>query len=832
MKLSAKTLRPYLISIAVMLLISVLYFIKPLSEGKKIRQSDIVNHVGVSKEIEDYRKAYNKEPLWTNRVFSGMPAYLISTKFDSNKIKIIHKIFTLNNLIPVSFIFLYLLGFFIALTLFGIKPWLSLAGSIAYAFSSYFFIIIVAGHISKVVALGYLPPVIAGIYSAYRGKALTGSIVFGLFLALQLLVNHLQITYYTMIIIIIFLIFEFIEVIKEKRLLTVIKPSVYLLIALLLAVGSNFGRLWNTYEYSKYSIRGKSELTYDSEDKTSGLDKSYAMAWSYGIDETLTLLIPNFMGGPSAGAFGDNSKTYKLIAREYGPKTAREYIDAMPSYWGKQSYTAGPVYVGASVFFLFFLGLFVVKGKLKWWLLTATVISIILSWGKNVPGLTSFLLDHLPGYNKFRTISMTLIIAEFTMPLLGIMALREIFEGNTDKKKLIKSIKYSLYITGGMCLLLIIFAGSLFSFSALPDERYLQQGQNALVDAFISDRKSLLQTDALRSLVFIILTALVLFGFIYSKLKVQISVLLIGSIFLIDMWTVNKRYLNNSNFVTKKEHKNPFTPSTADLIILRDKGQKFKVLNLSVGMNNILMDPRTSYFHNSLGGYSGAKMRRYQELFDYRLYNDLNMMIMAFREGITPQKVDSVLSKQSVLNMLNTRYIIINSNNPPLVNNYELGNAWFVSRFKLVNNANEEIEALADFNPADEAIVDARFENMLEGMKPVRDTGAYIKLISYSPNWLKYISGASNEQLAVFSEIYYKDGWNAYIDSKLSSHFRVNYILRAMRIPAGNHEIEFKFEPERYYAGEKISLVSSLLLIIIVIGAIVYEIRKADAKAD
>lgn len=803
----------------------------PLTEGKKIRQSDIVNHAGVSKEIEDYRKEFNKEPLWTNRVFSGMPAYLISTKFNSNKIKIIHKIFTLNNFIPVSFLFLYMLGFFIALILFGVKPWLSLAGSIAYAFSSYFFVIIVAGHIAKVVALGYMPPIIAGIYAAYRGKKLVGSMVFGLFLALQLIVNHLQITYYTMIIIIVFLIFEFTEAIKEKRLLLFIKPSIFLLVAVLLAVGSSFGRLWNTYEYGKYSIRGKSELTYNAEDKTSGLDKSYAMAWSYGIDETLTLLIPNFMGGPSTGAFSKNSKTYKLIARNYGPKAAREYINSMPSYWGKQPYTAGPVYAGAAIFFLFVLGLFVVKGRIKWWLLTITIVSIVLSWGKNIPGFTSFLLDYLPGYNKFRTLSMTLIIVEFSIPLLGILALKEIFEGNINRKILINNLKYSLYITGGLCLVLILFSGSLFSFSAIPDENYLKQGQSALVDAFISDRKSILVADAFRSLVFILLTATVLFAYVYSKLKINIAILLTGAIFLTDMWPVNKRYLNDRHFVTEKEHSNPFVPSRADIDILQDQGRKFKVLNLSVGINNILMDPSTSYFHNSLGGYSGAKMRRYQELFDYRLYQDLTVMITELKKAMTPIKVDSVLSRQSVLNMLNTRYIIINRDAPPLINNYVLGNAWFVDRFKMVNNADEEIESLADFDPAEEAIVDIRFKDLLEGCKPVVDSGSYINLVSYSPNKLKYISEANNEQLAVFSEIYYDKGWNAYIDGTLTSHFRVNYVLRAMRIPAGSHEIEFKFEPESYYAGERISLISSLFLIIMIIGAVIYEIRK-KGKAE
>lgn len=826
MKQLKQVLKPYGISLVVMFLISVLFFIKPLSEGKKLRQGDVVNHQGVSKEIVDYRKTYNKEPLWTNRVFSGMPAYLISTKFSANKITIFHRILTLKGFTPVNLVFLCFIGFFIALLLFGVNPWLALIGSIAYAFSTYFITFIEAGHNAKVVSLGYMPPIIAGLYATFRGKQLVGSVMFGLFLALQLLANHLQMTYYTMIIIFIYLIFELASAIKEKVLLKLIKPAIFLVFAVILAVGSNFSRLWNTYEYGKYSIRGKSELTYDSEDKTTGLDKSYAMAWSYGIDETMTLLIPNFKGGPSSGAFGNKSKTYKLIERYQGSKTAREYIQSMPSYWGNLPFTSGPVYVGAAVFFLFILGLFIVKGRIKWWLLTATIISIVFSWGKNIPGLTNFLLDNLPGYNKFRSISTTLVIAEFTIPLLGVLALNEIFQGKVNKNELIRSIKYSLYITGGLCLFFILFSGSLFSFSAIPDEKYILNGHQELVDSFISDRKKLLISDAFRSLIFIIIISVVLYGFIYSKIKMQMAIILIGVIFLFDMWPINKRYLNEKNFVTKKVYRNPFKPTTADLLILKDSRQKYKVLNLTVGIDGILRDSRTCYFHNSLGGYSGAKMRRYQELFDYRLYNDLNKMLMGFREGMTSQKVDSVLSKQAVLNMLNTRYIIYNNEAPPLVNKYELGNAWFVNRYNIVNNANEEIEALANFNPAVEAIIDKRFEKNLKGLNINLDSEAEIYLTSYKPNHLVYNYFVDNEQMAVFSEIYYDKGWNAYIDGKLTKHFRVNYVLRAMRVPSGNHTIEFKFEPRSFYTGEKISFASSICLIIIIIGTLIYELKK------
>jgi len=826
MKQVIKNLTPYLISLLVIFLISIMYFIKPLSEGKKIHQGDIVNHIGVSKEIVDFRKTYNKEPLWTGRIFSGMPAFLVDTKFDSNKIRIFHRILMLKNFKPVNFVFLYLLGFFIALLLFGFNPWLSLVGCIAYAFSSYFFIIIEVGHQSKVIALGYMPPIIAGVYAAFKGKPLIGSLIFGLFLALQLVVNHLQITYYTMIIILIYIIFELVFIAKEKAFSSFIKPSIFLFIAALLAIGSNISRLWTTYEYGKYSIRGKSELTYDAEDKTTGLDRSYAMQWSYGIDETMTLLIPNFKGGPSYGAFGTNSKTFKLIEEYEGTRSAKQYIKGMPSYWGKQAWTSGPVYVGAAIFFLFILGLFIVKGHIKWWLLTATIISIILSWGKNIPGLTNFLLDYLPGYNKFRGISMTLVIAEFTIPLLGVLALKNIFDGNIDKKEINRSIKYSLYIAGGLCLFFILFSGSLFSFDATADKTYISNGQQVLVDKFIIDRNNLLKSDAFRSLIFIVLTAAVLFAFTYSKIKLRTTIILLGGIFLLDMWPVNKRYLNNENFVTKKEYKNLFNPTKADLQIFKDEGSKYRVLNLTVGLDGILRDSRTCYFHNSLGGYSGAKMRRYQELFDYRVYNDLRNMLIEFRKDMNLQKIDSVLSKQPILNMLNTRYIIFNNEAPPLFNKSAAGNVWFVSNYLLVNNANEEIEALANFNPAVEAIIDKKFEKNLKGLNINLNPKAVIYLTSYKPNHLVYNYFANSEQMAVFSEIYYDKGWNAYIDGKLTKHFRVNYVLRAMRVPSGNHTIEFKFEPRSFYTGEKISFASSICLIIIIIGTLIYELKK------
>jgi hypothetical protein len=842
MKENNKSALPYIVSVLIIFFIALLYFIIPVSQGKIIRPGDIVNHLGVSKEITDYRREHKEEPLWTDRVFSGMPAYLISTKYDANKIRFFNNILTFNFkpndplpdvITAVGFVFLYMLGFLIALWLIGVDPWLSLAGAVAYAFSSYFFILIEAGHFTKVVALGYMPPVIAGVYAAYNGKYILGSAAFMFFLALQLFVNHLQIIYYTMIIIIIYIIFKFVVSIRDKTFMSFLKPSVLLLIGVLLAVGSSFGRLLTTYEYGKYSIRGKSELTSDAEDKTSGLDRSYVTQWSYGIGETMTLFIPNFKGGPSSGAFGPNSKTAKLIARYRGKEEAEQIIKSMPSYWGKQPFTSGPVYAGAAIFFLFVLGLFVIKGHVKYWLLTITIISIVLAWGKNIPWLTNFLLDYLPGYNKFRTVSMALVIAELSMPLMGILALKEIFNGNIDKTKLQKSLLYTTIITGGICIIFIIIPGIFFNFSSPVDERYIAMNQKILVDLFVQDRKSLLVLDSLRSLLFVGLTSGLLFIYSETKFEAWLGALFIGLIILIDMWTVNARYLNSDNFVTKREFKNLIYPTQADIYILRNKQSlpegepgEYRVLNLAAGLDGILSDSRTSYFHNSLGGYSGAKMRRYQELFDNVFYDELRQMLSRLRNNMTPEELKAVFSGQAVLNMLNTRYIIYRYDSIPLVNNAALGNAWFVIDYYPAKNADEEIMALRKIDPANEAVIDQRFGPLLAGLKLVRDTSASIYLTSYMPNKLKYRSSAQNEQLAVFSEIYYDKGWNAYVDGKLTSHFRADYVLRAMRIPSGDHQIEFRFEPESYYKGEKVSLASSLLIIILVVGVFISEVTK------
>ncbi len=815
-----KNILQIILHIVLFLLISLIYFSPDVLEGKKLWQNDVMQFQGMSKEIIDYRNEYQKEPLWTNSMFGGMPAYLISTLYHGNKTKIFHQILTIRDWRPVHFIFLYLLGFYIALLLFGVNPWLSFAGAIAYAFSSYFFAIIAAGHISKVYAIGYLPPIIAGVYTAFRGKIFLGSAVMGLFLALQLLINHLQITYYTLLIIVILGIFEQVAAIRNRQLLSFYKAVSVLIVAAMLAVSSHFAALWTTYEYGKYSIGGESELTDNAGNKTTGLDKDYATQWSIGIDESLSLIVPNIKG--ASGAFGTKSNSYDLLRRtEGGANYARQMLPRLPSYWGDQPHTV-PVYAGAVVCFLFFFGLFVIRGRTKWWLLTITAVSIMLSWGRHFPALTNFMLDHFPGYNKFRSVSMTMVIAEFAMPLLGIMAIREIIINEFSKKDILKYLKYALYITGGITLVLFLFPG-IFGLEAPMDEQLINQGQGVLVDAFIEDRKNLLRVDALRSLIFVLLTFGILYLFINKKIKTGHLIGGLAILFLVDLWPVDKRYVNSDNFISKRQDKNQFTPSTADLLILQDKEPGYRVLNIA---GSPFQDATTSYFHHSIGGYHGAKMKRFQELVDYYIMNEISTLYNTLRSNASSQAIDSTMKNFNALNMLNTRYVIYNTEAPPLVNKHELGSAWFVNDLRVVANADEEIMSLGNINPAEEAIVDQRYKELIKEFTPEQDSTADIFLFSYLPNHLTYRSKSEKEQLAVFSEIYYDKGWQAYIDGTPVPHFRADYLLRAMRIPAGNHTVEFKFHPKSYYTGEKISLAGSILLILMLIGASVYEIKK------
>ncbi len=803
-KFSIKQLWPYLAAIVFFLVIILIYF-SPVLDGKLPKQDDIQRWRGMSKEILDFRDATGEEALWTNSMFGGMPAYQISVNYKNVLVKHIDQVLKLGLPHPISLVFLYFLGFFILLLTLKLDVWQALLGASAFALSSYFFIIIEAGHNSKAHAIGYMAPVLAGILLTFRGKYFWGGAFTALFLSLQLMANHLQITYYLLLTVLILGIAQLIESFKNKELPSFFKAVGVLTIAAVFALGVNISNIWATYEYGQYTIRGPSELTDTPENRTSGLDIDYATQWSYGITETLTLLVPDLMGGGSMRHPGEDSNTYEELAKMGVPAAqARSYVQMIPMYWGTQPFTSGPVYTGAIIVFLFVLGIFIVKGKLKWWLIAATVLSVMLAWGHNFMPLTEFFLHYVPGYNKFRAVSMTLVIADLTMPLLGLLALKELFNKQNDRKYLFKYLKISFFITAGTALFLATFSGMFFNFSSDFDGQLMQAGfPKSVIDAIRADRQAMLVSDALRSAAFITLAAVALWAALFAKIKKEYAYIALIVFVTIDMYAVNRRYLNDDDFEVARKITNPYTPTAADQMILQDPDPNFRVMNTTVSTFN---DASTSYFHMSVGGYHGAKLRRYQEVIDRHISRN-NM---------------------AVLNMLNTRYFIVEGQNKQpqaMINPDALGNAWIVRNYRMVENADEEIAAMNGFDPATTAIVDKRFANLLDDFEEGVDTTATVELTSYKPNELTYNFNSSRNELVVFSEIHYDKGWNVYVDGEQRSYLRANYVLRAMVVPAGNHEIVWKFEPMVYQTGGKIALFFSIIVILVFFGALGNQLK-------
>lgn len=806
-KIRLSEIGPYAGSVALMVLVTFLYF-SPLIEGQRLKQQDVSQWKGMSKEISDYRARTGKEALWTNSMFGGMPAYQISVVYKGNILRFLDRAFQLYLPQPASMVVLYMLGFWLMLLVLKVDKWLALAGAFAFGFSSYFFLILEVGHNSKAHAIGYMAPVVAAVILAYQGKYLWGGILAAIFLSLELFTNHLQITYYLFLIILVLVVSQLIFALREKKVKNFLIASGVLAVAALLAVASNYNNISATYLYDKETTRGPSELTSNQHDRTSGLDKKYATDWSYGKMETFTLLVPGFSGGASQNPVGKNSATYKgFIENNVSPAQAEEYIQNMPLYWGPQPGVAGPVYVGAIVFFLFVFGLFIVNKKMRYWILAATILSVLLGWGRNLNFFTDFFLEYVPGYNKFRSVSMTLVMAEFLMPFLAILSLQQLLYGSNSKQYLLKSLYWSVGITAGLSLLFALFGSALFDFTGTNDAEYAKVYPEWLMNAIYADRVSLLRSDSFRTLLFILLAGASIWAFIKNKLKAVYVVVVLGLLTVIDLWGVNKRYLNNSDFVRKSQEENPFTLSPASEFILKDVDPDFRVFNQTVSPFN---DASTSYYHKSIGGYHGAKLRRYQEIIEHHLS----------------------VGHMGVFNMLNTKYFISpNEQREPMaqINMKAMGHAWFVKHLVQVNNADEEIKALDDFSPADTAFYDKRFQEVAN--KPFTfDSLAIIKLVSYEPNDLVYETETKSPQMAIFSEIYYADGWNAYIDGVKSPYFRANYILRAMPVPVGNHKIEFKFEPTLYSRGEKVSYASSILLVLLCIGGVAYSVMQNRKK--
>ena len=787
-----KKLRPHLIVLLLFMSISFVYF-SPLLEGKMLDMHDIKQWQGMSKEVVDFHEKTGENALWTNSMFSGMPAYQIATWSDANLIQYVVKVITLGMPRPASLLFLYLLGFYILLLSLKVDYRLAAVGAIAFAFSSYFFIIIQAGHMTKAHAIAYVPMVVAAVLYTYRGKMLLGGVLTALTVALEIYANHLQITYYLALMLLIIGLVQFVKDLKAKNLVDFAKRTGVLLVAALLASGTAFTNLAATMEYGKDSTRGKSELTTNLDNKTTGLDKDYATQWSYGIAETFTLLIPNFHGGASQGELTTESETYQAIK---STPNAKQLIKQLPLYWGDQPGVSGPTYAGAIVIFLFVLGLFFVKSEMRIWLVMATIMSIMLAWGKNFMGLTELFLDYFPGYNKFRAVSMILVIAEFTVPLLGFVALNKFLSSDKLENEKEKSLKLAFYFVGGITLLFALIPSLFFDFVGGQDASLEKNGWS--IDALQSDRAGLLSADAWRSFIFIALTFGTLWLFLKNQLQSKYVIFIVGVLVLADMWTVNKRYLNNDNFASKRKVEKPYQASQADQQILNDKDPNFRVFNQTVSTFN---DASTSYFHKSIGGYHGAKLKRYQELIENHIAK----------------------GNMAVLNMLNTKYFI-SQQGQVQQNPGAMGNAWFVNNVNIVANADAEIAALNGFNPDSTAIVDIRFSDQI--IENLDNSNATITLEEYKPNYLKYTSSSTKDGIAIFSEIYYDKGWNAYIDGELKPHFRADYVLRGMQIPEGNHLVEFKFEPSTYKTGETVALASSVTLLLLLAFVSFKELRK------
>ena len=805
-----KKVLPFFIAILTFTIVSLVFF-SPVLEGKEISQSDINQFKGVSKEIVDYRKEYDQEPYWTNRAFGGLPAYQVSAYYPHNYIKQVDYLLRFLPR-PADYLFLYFLSFFVLLTVLKIDWKLSIVGALAFGFSTYLIIIFIPGHNAKAHAIAYMPMVLAGILLVFKRNYLGGFILTALAMAFEITARHPQMTYYLLFMVLILGIVYLADSIKEKELPHFVKSVLILTGAVILAVGVNATSLLATKEYASNSTRSKSELTITpqgtpKEEVTTGLSKEYITQYSIDLPETFNLLIPRFYGGGSRENVGKNSETYAFLKDKIGRTQAKEFSENAPTYWGEQIIIEAPAYIGAVLIFLFVLGSFLVKGKVKKWLLAATVFSILLSWGRHFSILTDFFIDYIPLYNKFRAVSSIQVIAELAVPLLGIIGLNEFLKDTNNQEHKLKYLKYSLYGVGGIALLFTLFGTSLFDFESFRDASL--DGQiPGFSEALIVDRKSIFFADSLRSLVLILLTAGILLAFLKNKINKNITILAFAVLILFDLVVIDKRYVNKDSFVSKTRQKTPFEATPIDKEILKDKSY-YRVINLSNGVENVLNDGSTSYYHNSVGGYHAAKPRRYEELFEHQIYK----------------------GNFEILNMLNTKYIIFpdkDGNIRVQQNNEANGHAWFVDKIKFVNSADEEMRALDSLKTDQEVVIETTFQDELKNYSFQKDSTATISLTNYKANEITYKSNVSSTQLAVFSEMYYKNGWNAYIDEEKTSIIRANYVLRALVVPKGEHKIEFKFEPTVIKKGNTITLVSYVLLVLIPIGWFFVEKRKKN----
>lgn len=824
-----KKIWPDAAAVVLFIIIGFVYFLTPVSQGMVLSGSDHTGAIGSGRELTEYHERTGEETRWTNSLFSGMPTYQMSPSYDSRStLNTMRSVYELGLPTVVMYVFILLLGFYILMRAFGYKPWLSVLGAVAWAFSSYFFIIIGAGHIWKLLTLAFIPPTIAGMVLCYRGKYLWGGSVLALFLAFQILSNHLQMTYYFLLVMFVMFVAYLIDAIRNKQLAKFGKATATVVVAALIAVAANISNLYHTYEYSKETMRGKSELAAEGSSAKTGLTPEYITQWSYGIDETWTLLVPNAKGGASVPLSNNE------IAMKNGNYT--QYYGSFSMYWGDQPGTSGPVYVGAFVLFLFVLGLFVVKGPMKWALLAATIISILLSWGHNFMWLTQFCIDHVPFYNKFRTVSSILVIAEFTIPLLAVMTLAKLI-GDRKKDVELKMWKFytALGLTAGVAFLFAVCPGLFPSYTSLNEQAQLAQYPDILAD-LTSVRKAIFTADAWRSCLFILVGAAALWLLVKNKMKALPAVCIMTLLCLVDMYGVNKRYLNDNMFVMPEQITNSFVKTPADEEILRDTDPDYRVLNFTT---NTFNENETSYFHKSIGGYSAVKLGRYQDLINRYIgagdgQSEMQKVIAAYNDSkgqLETAKGDSLFP---VLNMLNCKYFIFagGENRTFAVRNpFAMGNAWFVDEVKTVASPNEEITALGTTNLHKTAVVDQAFLSAAgkADATVAHDSTSTIRLTRYEPNALDYEASSPSGGVAVFSEVYYP-GWTATLDGKPLEIGRADYILRMAYIPAGKHTIHMEYKPSSVQTTETVAYIAIFLLVAGFVAALALTIKNQTKK--
>ena len=817
---------PDVLAVLLFAVLAFAYFFPADIEGRILYRHDASAGRGAGQEGIEYLQKTGERSRWTNALFGGMPTYQMAPSYGSTDL-LTKAVNAYHLWLPenVWFVFAYLLGFYILLRAFDFRQHLAALGSIIWAFSTYFLIIIAAGHIWKVWALAYLPPMIAGIVLAYRGKYLWGLLLTAVFTAFEINANHVQMTYYYLFIILALVIAWLVEAVQQKQMARFLKATAVCVVGATIGLCINLSNLYHTWEYSKESMRGKSELVkQNSANQTSsGLDRDYITQWSYGIDETWTLLIPNTKGGASM-PLSMNETAMKHANPDYA-----SIYDQIGQYWGEQPGTSGPVYVGAFVMLLFILGLFIVKGPVKWALLAATILSIMLSWGKNFMGFTDFFLDYVPMYAKFRTVASILVIAEFTIPLLAMLALKELFDKPELMRQRMKYVCISFLLTGVVSLLFSLMPEAFFgSFVSSSEMRALQSLPPEHIQPLIANltemRQAMFTSDALRSFYIILAGTGVLLAVAFGKLKKEYAVGIILVLCLVDLWTVNKRYLNDEMFVPKSEREAPQQKTQTDELILRDETLDYRVLNLA---SNTFNENETSYYHKSIGGYHAAKLRRYQEMIEAYINPEMQQLFKAVGEAagdMTQVNCDSICP---VLNMLNTRYFIFpleGGQTVPIQNPYVYGNAWFVDQISYVDNANAELETVGKLNLRHQAVADAKFKTQL-GEAAVQDTASVVTITSYEPNRLKYDVNTGKGGVLVFSEIYYP-GWTATVDGQPAELGRVNYILRAIHLQPGKHQVELAFFPKSVSVTETVAYIAFVLLLLIVVGIAFIEYRN------